>query len=226
MNQEKKGFLAGKGFYAVLFLCILAVAASGYVIFSGEDEAVPPATEIALEEKEIAKPAETGASAPEKVERESEKPVRTDSPGKEESTEVSAEPGWQRPVVGPLARSYSGDALVYNPTLGDWRTHDGVDIACAVGTEVKAIGKGVVTRVGEDGLTGVSVTVEHAGGYTATYSNLDPSVPCRVGDEVNAGTVLGKVGESMQTESADAPHLHLEVWKNSRRIDPTALIGD
>jgi len=230
MNRVKKGFFSGKGYYVVLFLCVLAIAVSGYVIFSGKDETLPaePEKEIGLEAESEKETAAEAASRPEKA-GESRTEERTSAPVKppeEKAEEVSAEPAWSKPVEGAVTRSFSGDALVYNPTLSDWRTHNGVDLSAAAGAEVRAIGKGVVTRVGEDGLSGVSVTVEHAGGYTAVYANLDPDVPVKPGDDVEAGSVIGKIGGSMTTEASDAPHLHLEILKSGKLIDPLSLIGD
>jgi murein DD-endopeptidase MepM/ murein hydrolase activator NlpD len=225
MNRVKKSFLSGKGYYVVLFLCVLTVAVSGYVIFSGKDDRIPASAEPAPEaESERSEPAGAAPST-EKTAREEEKTSVPAKKPEEETKEVSAEPSWRKPAEGEIARSFSGDTLVYNPTLDDWRTHDGVDIACAAGSEVRAIGKGVVTRVSEDGLAGVTVVIEHAGGYTAVYANLDPAVPVKTGDDVEAGSVIGKVGDSMKTEAADAPHLHFEVLKSGKRIDPAILIG-
>ncbi|MBO4406189.1 MAG: M23 family metallopeptidase [Clostridia bacterium] len=229
MNRVKKGFLSGKGYYVVLFLCVLAVAVSGYVIFSGKDEKIPVDTEVLLEEpgetaaEEVSAPAAEDRTGDRKETEKTSAPVK--EPAGEETKEVSALPAWTKPVDGEVSRSFSGDTLVYNPTLCDWRTHDGTDFACKAGSEVRAIGKGVVTAVREDKLTGVSVTVEHAGGYTAIYANLDPAVTVRSGDDVAAGEVVGKVGDSMKTETADAPHLHFEVMKSGKRIDPCLLFG-
>lgn len=225
MNQEKKRGWAGKGFYIVLILCAAAIGVSSYVIFNGDDEEIPepvsaeirlPAAESA--ETEANKATESAVVLP-------KTPVSAEKQT-EETTEVSAEPVWLRPVEGAVSRSFSGDTLVYSSTLGDWRTHNGTDFAVPVGTEVKAIGKGVVTEVGDKGVLGMSVVVEHAGGYQAVYANLDEEVPIKVGDEVNGGDVIGKVGKTMLTEVGEQEHLHLEVMKSGRYIDPLTLFDE
>ena len=74
----------------------------------------------------------------------------------------SAAPASTQPVSGRVLNSYSGDELVYSKTLGDWRTHNGVDYACAEGSEVSAPCSGKVTETGTDGRWSSVVTLEDA----------------------------------------------------------------
>ena len=66
----------------------------------------------------------------------------------------SAAPASTRPVSGRILNAYSGDELVYNKTLGDWRTHNGIDYAAAKGEKVSAPAAGKVTLAGADGKLG------------------------------------------------------------------------
>ena len=72
------------------------------------------------------------------------------------------------PLVGETAAAFSVDQLVYDATLGDWRTHDGVDILAAAGTEVVAASAGIVLSVEEDGRMGTTVVLDHRNGYVTT----------------------------------------------------------
>ena len=63
-----------------------------------------------------------------------------------------------------MLNAYSGDELVYSKTLGDWRTHNGVDYACAEGSAVSAPCSGKVTETGTDGRWSSVVTLEDASG--------------------------------------------------------------
>ena len=226
MQNENKKRLAGKGFIIILFLCAAAIAVSGYVIFAGDRE---PEREIVSAEPEKTSEAAVPAAAPEKTTESGvkvPKEVKTSKTEEEKTTEVSAAPTWLRPTAGSVSRSFSGDTLVYSATLGDWRTHNGVDIVSAVGTEVRSMGNGVVTDVSDEGLTGMTVTVAHEGGYTAVYANLDKDVSLKSGDNVKTGDVLGKVGKTMVTEIGEQEHLHLEVMKNGKLIDPMSLFDE
>ncbi len=76
----------------------------------------------------------------------------------------SAAPASTQPFSGRVLNAYSGDELVYSKTLGDWRTHNGVDYACAEGSEVSAPCSGKVTETGTDGRWSSVVTLEDASG--------------------------------------------------------------
>ena len=129
-----------------------------------------------------------------------------------------------QPVDGQITQVYSGDELVYNVTLQDWRTHNGVDIACAENAPVKSAVAGTVCNIYDDGMWGRIVEVE-AGELTWRYAGLAAdSVQVSVGDGVSAGQPLGNVGEVM-AETAGGPHLHLEVLKGGNRVDPEHYFG-
>ena len=71
----------------------------------------------------------------------------------------SAAPASTQPFSGRVLNAYSGDELVYSKTLGDWRTHNGVDYACAEGSAVSAPCSGKVTETGTDGRWSSVVTL-------------------------------------------------------------------
>ena len=124
------------------------------------------------------------------------------------------------PVQGDILTDYSLEVLSYNPTMDDWRTHDGLDIASAAGTEVKAAAAGTVTAVLQDAMMGTTVVVEHGGGLTSTYANLASVPTVAVGDTVGAGSVLGSVGGTAIAESALASHLHFSMSLDGSTVDP------
>lgn len=215
MKTGKKSFFAGKGFYGILLLCAIAVAVSGYVVFSDDREELPEPVNVEIWEADLPEDA-----------AETEEAETEPTAGKAETDpveEVAAPLTYQMPVSGSVSQSFSGDTLVYSATLDDWRTHNGVDIACDLGCEVKAITKGAVVEVAAEGPLGNAVTVEHAGGIRAVYANLASDVTLKEGDSVEAGTCIGRVGNSMYTENAEQTHLHLEVMRNGSYIDPMLL---
>lgn len=100
------------------------------------------------------------------------------------------------PVKGEILSGFSLEVLAYDETMGDWRTHSGVDIAASVGTNVLAISAGTVQGVYDDDLMGTCVVVDHGDGLTSTYCNLSAKPTVSEGDTVSTGTVLGVVGET------------------------------
>ena len=116
--------------------------------------------------------------------------------------------------------AFSVDELAYNPTLEDWRTHDGVDIQAASGATVLAACNGTVLSVRDDPLMGTTVVVEHDGGYQTTYANLQSHPPVEAGEIVSAGQILGAVGDTAAAESAQGPHLHFSVSRDGEAVNP------
>lgn len=123
-------------------------------------------------------------------------------------SETDAQPVAPRLVVAPLVgeevAAFSVDELTYNETLGDWRTHDGIDIAAEVGTQVIAACSGVVTAVRDDDMMGTLVTIAHDDGYETTYANLRSSPGVGEGQYVSAGEVHRRGGQQLDRRVLDA----------------------
>ena len=128
------------------------------------------------------------------------------------------------PVKGEVIADYSLEVLAYDETMGDWRTHSGVDIAASVGTNVLAISAGTVQGVYDDDLMGTCVVVDHGDGLTSTYCNLSAKPTVSEGDTVSTGTVLGVVGETAIAESSRPSHLHLEMAQDGKAVDPVSYL--
>ncbi len=126
------------------------------------------------------------------------------------------------PVSGSTVQAFSGDELVYNETLADWRTHNGVDYACALGSEVVAPVTGTVAAVGEQGNWGSALELTDAEGRTWRLYGVVSTL--QVDDTVTCGQVVGKVA-SITCEAALGSHVHLEVEKDGVYQDPAAIIG-
>ena len=130
-------------------------------------------------------------------------------------------PASTQPVSGRVLNSYSGDELVYSKTLGDWRTHNGVDYACAEGSAVSAPCSGKVTETGTDGRWSSVVTLEDASGRLWRVCGVN-SPAVKPGDTVTAGQKLGTVG-TISCECAEEAHIHLEVLQNGQYLDPAKI---
>ena len=126
-----------------------------------------------------------------------------------------------QPVEGRILNAFSGDELVYNKTLGDWRTHNGVDYACAQGAAVAAPVAGKVVSAGAEGNWGTVVVLQDAQGRSWRLCGVaDPAV--KAGETVAAGQRLGTVG-TVGCECAEESHIHVEVKQGESYLDPAKL---
>lgn len=130
------------------------------------------------------------------------------------------------PLEGETVAAFSAWELTYDVTLGDWRTHNGVDILADAGTSVVSAAAGTVLSVEDDSRLGATVTVDHGNGYVTTYASLQNDPLVMAGDEVAAGAVIGTVGNSSLTESALGAHLHFAVSKDGEPVDPACFLPE
>lgn len=126
------------------------------------------------------------------------------------------------PAPGEVLLAFSGDDLVYHETLGDWRTHNGTDYACAVGDSICAAAGGSVTAAYGDALWGGVVEVTDAEGRVWKYCGVDETAVAQ-GDTVETGALLGKAGAIPAEEGA--LHLHLECRSGDTLLDPAEIIA-
>lgn len=131
-----------------------------------------------------------------------------------------------KPCDGFVTTQHSVDVPVYSPTLGDFRTHSGVDIAADKGAVVKSARSGKVTEIYTDDLYGNTVVTVCEDGYSVVYSNLSPilSEGIEKDVEISVGTVIGCVGESAIAEAGQESHLHFEILKDGIPTDPEELV--
>ena len=109
----------------------------------------------------------------------------------------------------------------FHPILKTWRAHRGVDYSADRGTPIMATSDGVVTHRGPKGGLGNAVIIRHPNGWTTRYGHLNSFEPAlRVGSRVRQGDVIGYVG---MTGLATAPHLHYELMKDGRHVDPLGV---
>jgi murein DD-endopeptidase MepM/ murein hydrolase activator NlpD len=120
------------------------------------------------------------------------------------------------PVHGRLT---SGFGSRFHPILGYKRFHKGVDLAASSGTPIVAAADGRVVGAGWHGGYGQQVEVLHSGGLETTYGHMSRIV-ARAGEMVRKGQVIGYVGS---TGFSTGPHLHFEVTRNGRPVNPMSV---
>lgn len=129
------------------------------------------------------------------------------------------------PLDGTTVTVFSVTELMYDETMADWRTHNGIDIQAAEGDSVRTAASGTVLSVKDDELMGTTVVIQHGGGYTTQYSCLQKDPPVQEGDQVAAGDIIGLVGSTASAEGSMGPHLHFSVSKDGKLIDPADYVN-
>lgn len=227
--MSKKGtlnrFLNGKGFYIALGICMIAIGVSAWTALDKLDQSVsvadssqPAASQpsVSSEESLTSTPEETSEPAT------AAQPEKTAS-ATEQATAAPVAKYFVYPIAGEIIKGFSAEELQYSLTYNDMRLHTGIDIKADAGTAVKAAGDGVVLSAEQDPLLGYTVTIDHGNGIIGIYAGLSEAMTVTKGDTVTAGTNLGPLG-TVVSECVDAPHLHLEFYKNDAPIDPKELL--
>ena len=209
-NDSKfSAFLKKNGYLILMIICLAAIATliayavirNGDSVKNGMTNGGDEVTPIVAEDKNA-----------EKGNEDEEKP----NPRPVVKTPVTISSPVDDPVV---LKGYTETELVYNATMKHWATHQAIDYKTENGAPVKAVYDGEVTSVSTTTLKGTTVVVKHDDGLESSYSLLE-NVKVKAGDKVEKGDVLGYVGESGVFETADGPHLHFELRKDGKLVDP------
>lgn len=244
-------FFNNKGFYIILAVCILIVAATAIYVATqnmnspdtsmndttklipgeanSEDEPGEQAKAVtgSVSKADIASPSavanqSTTASTPVKDD------VAASAKPKSDNTAVKAILKFDRPVEGPIMKDFTRDVTTFSEskTLGDIRAHKGLDFKVEKLTKVRAVADGTICLV-EDNANGITVEISHGSdGLVTKYAGLSKQgledICC--GLKVKANEIIGLVGDPIQSECEDGAHLHFEVLKNGKSVDPVPYL--
>lgn len=232
----KIGKLSGKGLFIAAAACIIAVGAAGVYSYTKISDRLNAELisenrdTLSAEGKDNDEQANADKSGISKV-QESTAPVTEPAQSAAVTTETDkpqkkAEPQtYVRPLNGEVINPFSNGELVKSKTLNVWKTHDGADIAGAIDEKVKSMTSGTVKKVYEDQMLGACVIIDHGSGIEGYYCNLSKDIPVSEGESVSAGTIIGAVGNTAESEISEEPHLHFALKKNNEWIDPIAFIS-
>ena len=185
------------------------------------EEEASQAQEAAGEPSPTQEPAREEPSQAESSGKETVTPQETQVPANAPLYEISAKFIW--PVASrQVSQAYSAGAPVYSQTMKDWRIHTGTDLSAQAGEEVLACANGQVLETATDPLLGNLVTIEH-GDFVFSYCGLGEDFSVSPGDTVAQGQVIGAI-TAVPQESAESPHLHLEVRRDQVCLDPQSLL--
>ena len=170
------------------------------------------------------------ASRPNETQPPEDKPPVTNNqtPSDDKPTSGDGESEFLCPLSGVVSRKHDTETLVFSNTMGDWRTHTGVDITTSLGATVSCVADGTVKEVFDDAMMGKCVSISHADGVVSIYRNLAEELADGItaGASIAAGDAIGTVGESALCELADEPHLHFEMTVNGAPVDPLSMLSE
>lgn len=225
-------FFMGKGFYIVLVLCAAVIGASAWMLAVGDKPLTEKAVEVVntdpaqfREEQQVITPRRDDLPVFRETDGDTATVVSTPEASEEakevfDETPATVDPTYAWPLQGEVARFHDPETLHYDETLGDWRTHQGIDILAPLGETVTAAHAGRVESVLRHDLLGTVVVVSHEDGFTTVYANLEENPAVNPGDWVEAGSVIGTVGSSALSEVSEESHLHFAVRLNGVDRDP------
>ncbi len=122
------------------------------------------------------------------------------------------------PIPGHIASNY-GSRI--DPLSGRIHFHSGLDISAGLGNPIRATADGVVSHSGWSQNSGFVVILEHGCGYLTIYAHNKLNA-VKVGQRIKAGDIVGYVGS---TGKSTGPHVHYEVWKNGKNVNPQEYLG-
>lgn len=247
MFKKSSKLFDKEGFYVVLFVCLCIVAVAAVYISRNNADTVKKMTADNTTQIEQKQPSNaeqvkedvksnnptvptmqpqnsTNTSSTSTVNKEVDKQAKKSDSSTEASSKAVVA-NLAMPAEGETVKKYDKENLQESKTMQQWETHEGIDIAADLGTEVKAAQNGKVVSVSKDDAIlqnyksgfGVTVTIDHGNGLRSVYSNLDNDVKVKEGDTVKKGQTIGVVGDTSVREavSIEGSHLHFAVLKKS-----------
>ena len=197
-----EGFFTGKGFYIVLLLCAAVIGVSAWMMAAGNG-------------------AMSGEPLGNTERAESARVETIIIPGRSER-DRDAEIEAQAPRLSGegLVEAMGQDALVEEPAAAV----SPIYLWPVSGETVYAAHAGVVQSIVQDGLLGTVLTVDHGDGVRTVYANLAAQPAVSVGDWVEAGSIIGSVGDTALCEIGQGTHLHFAVEVDGISADPSSYL--
>ena len=182
-----------------------------------EDEEAKLSAEIAAAEVEYTKVLK---------EEEAERKRREEEERKKREEEAAKNPAPSNPSNGTWGRPCSWRKLTSpfgyrtHPTTGQWKFHNGVDLANDQGTPIYAVRSGTVTVATYGSTYGYYVTINHGDGFSSLYAHMTHYKVSK-GQYVEKGQLIGYMGS---TGRSTGPHLHFSIFYNGSAVNPMNYI--
>ena len=214
---------ASKTFVIVLLASILIFSAAGIItarnILAPSQRNTPDISANIINE-DVVLPLQD-LEIPAKEEPAEKEPIK----GSEKTPEKTAdEITFSSPLTGEIITPHSTTTPIYSETMGDFRIHKGIDIKGELSSPVLCAADGIIEDITEDSLYGITVIVDHNNGIKTKYQNLSSAETIKIGNTIKKGERISGVGSTAQIESKTEPHLHFEVIKDGKHINPADII--
>lgn len=109
-----------------------------------------------------------------------------------------------------------------HPITGEYKFHNGIDLAAPTGTPVLSVASGSVVKTWSDSLNGNAISIKHDNGYTSGYAHLY-RIDVTPGQKVTKGQKIGEVGS---TGASTAAHLHFTIRNRAgNTVDPLDVLS-
>lgn len=183
--------------------------------------------EVKEEQENTEKIAVNTANVENQTEKKTNEAVETkaqEQKKEEVKKEEIKDPTFVKPVEGDIIKEFASENLIYSETLKEWVTHNGIDIKAEKACIVKASSEGTIKSIKNDPRYGITIVIEHTNGYVSIYSNLLTAEFVKEGEKVKQGQTIGTVGNTAAFEIADEPHLHFEILKDNKYLNPSEYI--
>lgn len=237
MKEKNTGTKSGlrklSPFYIVLAICLCAAGAtsyyaSNYKIKTNAEttaEETNPTQTLAITDIETAAVGDIVDNVPDtryasQPENSAAAPEETTAPA---APQIIRAERFMPPMDTDYNKAFSEGAMVQSKTMGDWRTHNGIDYPGATGDPVKAVNNGIVKSVYDDVLWGTVVEIDHGDGLLVKYCGLGRGSTVNAGEPIKINEKVGNLG-TIPVESADGIHLHLEFWQDKTAVNPAAFL--
>lgn len=245
MNEKKKSSQKKRGATVAAVLCfVAAIAIVGTYTFNDyrktqQDELARAEETNDTEDKAQEEPSQEANNL---AVKEEEKTTQTDTEEKDDSDGAEGADGvggsgiqttagsghninfnessqllW--PVDGTVIMSYSMDKTVYFSTLDQYKYNPAMIISGAEGDQVISAAPGIVKSIDVTAQTGTTVNVDLGNGYELFYGQLK-EVPVKVGDYVEAKTILGYVSQPTKYYSVEGCNVYFEMRKDGQPVNP------
>ena len=125
-----------------------------------------------------------------------------------------------------MGETFVNDNVVYNGTMNEWATHEGIDFVTEARESVMSTADGVIESIDYSTLEGTIIIIRHTDTIKSVYKSLSENVEVQVGQEVKAGDIIGETSTSASSEAGIGNHLHFEILENEVRVNPLDYISD
>ena len=222
-SNAKKGNKNLRALFSVICVSIIALGLIVYFSTSSANDPVNEPTTLEDTTAPVQKSVTVEDTTVEETEPETEKVTTPESTSMALlDTNTPYKSFYKYPLTEAVLGGYT-EELVYNQTMGDYRSHTAVDFKGEAGTSVFAINDGIVLDVYKDSMLGMVVEIDHGGKLVAKYGGLDV-VNVSKGDPVMIGATIGTLGK-VPYEGAAESHLHFETTLDGASVNPLDVMG-